>query len=89
MVSFELGKEIAKDVFRHVTSVEQRKASFDIQNMLFCNLHRDTWELHSFVANQYWLIFLISVEKLVKQCRGRVRSSPPTHLTFPLSVCFR
>ena len=42
MVSFELGKEIAKDVFRHVTSVEQRKASFDIQNMLFCNLHRDT-----------------------------------------------
>ena len=27
MVSFELGKEIEKDVFRHVTSVGQRKNS--------------------------------------------------------------
>ena len=27
MVSFELGKEIEKDVFRPVTSVEQRKNS--------------------------------------------------------------
>ena len=27
MVSFELGKEIEKDIFRHVTSVGQRKNS--------------------------------------------------------------
>ena len=27
MVSFELGKELEKDVFRHVTSVGQRKNS--------------------------------------------------------------